>query len=46
MGWERFNRGFRLKEGKWSMFNRDRGHTIDDGIGAQAYEYCPAYMIR
>ncbi len=26
---ERFNSGFRLKEGKWTIFNRGRGKVID-----------------
>lgn len=26
---ERFSKSFRLKEGKWTIFNRDRGNIID-----------------
>ena len=28
---ERFSDGFRLREGKWTIFNRDRGQVLDKG---------------
>ena len=43
---ERFNSGFRLRDGKWTIFNRDRGQVIDKGEGLQTYGYYPFYMQR
>ena len=41
---ERFNPGFRLRDGKWTMFSRDRGQVIDKGEGKQTYGYYPVYL--
>lgn len=30
---ERFQESFRKKDGKWTVFNRDRGQVIDRGTG-------------
>lgn len=43
---ERFTNGFRLKEGKWTIFNRDRGQVIDSGTGLQTYGHNPVYLQR
>ena len=43
---ERFNQGFKIKDGKWTIFNRDRGHIIDHGTGLQSYGHYPIYMQR
>lgn len=43
---ERFNSGFRLRDGKWTIFNRDRGQVIDKGQGYQTYGYYPFYLQR
>lgn len=43
---ERFNQGFRLRDGKWTIFNRDRGQCIDKGTGLQTYGYYPFYLQR
>jgi hypothetical protein len=36
---ERLQEGFRIKDGKWTIFNKDRGEAIDTGIGIQTYGY-------
>lgn len=43
---ERFQESFRKKDGKWTVFNRDRGQVIDKGTGLQTYGYYPFYMMR
>lgn len=43
---ERFNPSFRLGDGKWTIFNRDRGQVIDRGQGKQTYGYYPFYLQR
>lgn len=43
---ERFQESFRKKDGKWTVFNRDRGQVIDKGDGLQTYGYYPFYFIR
>lgn len=43
---ERFQDGMRRKDGKWTVFNRDRGQVIDKGQGLQTYGYYPFYMVR
>jgi len=43
---ERFNPRFRLNDGKWTIFNRDRGQVIDKGQGLQTYGYYPIYLQR
>lgn len=43
---ERFNPSFKLGEGKWTIFNRDRGQVIDRGTGQQTYGYYPFYLQR
>jgi hypothetical protein len=43
---ERFEQGFRKTEGKWTIFNRDRGQVIDKGEGKQTYGYYPVYFAR
>ena len=37
---------FRKKEGKWTIFNRDRGQIMDEGTGLQTYGYYPFYLQR
>lgn len=37
---------FRKKDGKWTVFNRDRGQCIDRGQGLQTYGYYPFYLLR
>lgn len=41
---ERFNPGFRLRDGQWTIFTRDRGQVIDKGEGKQTYGYYPFYL--
>jgi alpha-glucosidase (family GH31 glycosyl hydrolase) len=43
---ERFLNSFRKTDGKWTVFNRDRGQVIDKGEGLQTYGYYPFYMLR
>lgn len=43
---ERFNPNFRLNDGKWTIFNRDRGQVVDRGQGLQTYGYYPIYLQR
>ena len=43
---ERFTNMFRLGEGKWTIFNRDRGEKIDTGKGLQTYGYYPFYLQK
>lgn len=43
---ERFNPSFRLQNGKWTIFNRDRGQVIDNGTGKQTYGYYPFYLLK
>lgn len=43
---ERFQEGFRKKDGQWTIFNRDRGMAIDKGSGLQTYGYYPFYLLR
>lgn len=43
---ERFQESFRKKDGKWTVFNRDRGQCIDRGTGLQTYGYYPFYLLR
>ena len=43
---ERFLSSFRKTDGKWTIFNRDRGQIIDHGEGRQTYGYYPFYMLR
>lgn len=43
---ERLVQGFRVQDGKWSMFNRDRGEEIDTGVGIQTYGYYPFYLLK
>jgi len=43
---ERFQTGFRKGNGKWTIFNRDRGQVIDTGVGKQTYGYYPVYFAR
>ena len=46
-GWgERMTNTFRLGNGKWTIFNRDRWHAIDSGNGSQTYGYYPFYLQR
>jgi hypothetical protein len=35
-----------MKQGNWTIFNRDRGCYIDRGDGHQTYGYYPAYLQR
>ncbi len=37
---------FRKKDGKWTVFSRDRGQVIDKGEGKQTYGYYPFYMLK
>jgi alpha-glucosidase len=43
---ERFSESFKLREGKLTMFNRDRGGILDKENGHQTYGYFPLYLIR
>lgn len=43
---ERFQDSFRKKDGKWTVFNRDRGQVVDHGDGQQTYGYYPFYFLR
>ena len=43
---QRFQEGFRRKDGKWTIFNRDRGKVIDKGTGLQTYGFYPFYLLR
>ena len=43
---ERFLTSFRKTDGKWTIFNRDRGQVLDHGEGRQTYGYYPFYMLR
>ena len=43
---ERFQSSFRKGDGKWTVFNRDRGQVIDHGEGLQTYGYFPFYLLR
>jgi len=43
---ERFSDSFRLKPGKFTIFNRDRGLAIDRGDGQQTYGHYPVYFIK
>lgn len=43
---ERFSESFKLRTGKLTMFNRDRGGTLDAETGHQTYGYWPLYMVR
>jgi alpha-glucosidase len=43
---ERFSDSFRIKPGQFTIFNRDRGQTIDNGTGLQTYGYYPVYLVR
>ena len=43
---ERFMETFRKKDGKWTVFNRDRGQCIDKGTGLQTYGYYPFYLLK
>lgn len=43
---ERFQETFRKKDGKWTVFNRDRGQVIDNGVGYQTYGYYPFYLLK
>jgi alpha-glucosidase len=43
---ERFSDSFRLKTGKYTIFNMDRPCAIDSGNGYQTYGYYPAYLVR
>jgi alpha-glucosidase (family GH31 glycosyl hydrolase) len=43
---ERFLESFRKKDGKWTVFNRDRGQCIDRGEGLQTYGYYPFYLLK
>lgn len=43
---ERFSQGFRKRDGKWTIFNRDRGQVQDLGEGLQTYGYYPYYLMR
>lgn len=46
---ERNTKHFTLKKGTWTVWNREQGYTIDEGIaldGAPTYGYFPAYFVR
>jgi alpha-glucosidase len=43
---ERFQKTFKKGVGKWTIFNRDRGQTIDLGTGLQTYGFYPFYLLR
>ena len=43
---ERFQDSFRRKDGKWTIFNRDRGQQLDKGTGRQTYGFYPFYLLR
>ncbi len=43
---ERFQEGFRKKDGQWTIFNRDRGQVMDKGEGLQTYGFYPFYLLR
>jgi alpha-glucosidase len=43
---ERFQSNFRKTEGKWTIFNRDRGQVIDTGVGRQTYGHYPVYFAK
>jgi hypothetical protein len=46
---ERFTPHFKVKPGTWTIFNRDRGQMVDNGIegkGGQTHGYYPVYMSR
>lgn len=43
---ERFQESFRKQDGKWTIFNRDRGQVIDRGQGYQTYGYFPYYLLK
>lgn len=43
---ERFSDSFRIKPGKFTIFNRDRGQVMDRGDGQQTYASFPIYLIR
>ena len=43
---ERFHETFRKQDGKWTIFNCDKGHTIDKGKGIQTYGFYPFYLLR
>ncbi len=35
-----------VKDGTWTIFNRDRGEIIDTGVGIQTYSYYPFYLMK
>jgi hypothetical protein len=43
---ERFSNSLRVKNGKWTMFNRDHPFEIDHGTGQQTYGYYPYFLNR
>lgn len=43
---ERFSDSFRIKPGKFTIFNRDRGQVMDRGDGQQTYGHYPIYFVR
>lgn len=43
---ERFTSDFRLRPGKWTIFPRDRGQMMDNGIGNQTHGYYPIYLEK
>jgi hypothetical protein len=43
---ERFAANFRVKNGKWTIFNKDHPFEIDYGTGQQTYGYYPYYLNR
>jgi len=46
---ERFQNKFAIKDGAWTVWNRDRPWEIDNGINgksAQTYGHQPVYLAR
>jgi hypothetical protein len=46
---ERFQNNFRVKDGKWSLWNRDKPWKVDKGlpgISDQTYGFQPVYLAR
>ena len=43
---ERFNSNFKLKDGKWTIFNRDHPFLVDHGDGHQTYGHYPYYLKK
>lgn len=46
---ERFQKNFDLKDGKWTIYNRDKPWKIDHGsisFSDQTYGHHPVYLAR